>query len=205
MNWVEWHDEYDQPGTSLHRRLELVRHRIREALDAAPPGPIRALSMCAGQGLDLLGVLDDHPRAADVLARLVELDPENAGKARESAPPGVEVSTGDAGFSSAYADIVPVHLALVCGVFGNISDDDLHRTIAELPRLCASGATVIWTRHRDAPDLTPTIRSWFTDHGFSEVAFDTEDGYPHSVGTHRLTGPALPYRDDTRMFEFIGH
>ena len=63
MNWVEWHDEYDQPGTSLHRRLELVRHRIREALDAAPPGPIRALSMCAGQGLDLLGVLDDHPRA----------------------------------------------------------------------------------------------------------------------------------------------
>ncbi len=205
MDWVDWHDKYYQPGSWVHRRLLVVRRRIRDTLDAAPAGEIRALSMCAGQGLDLLGVLEDHPRAADVRAVLVELDPTNAGKARESAPPGVDVITGDAGFSSAYKGIVPVHLALVCGVFGNISDDDIHRTIAELPRFCAPGATVIWTRHREPPDLTPTVRGWFTEHGFTEVAFDTEDGYSYSVGTNRLTGPTLTYRDDTRMFEFTQH
>jgi hypothetical protein len=205
MDWVDWHDKYYQPGSWVHRRLLVVRRRIRDMLDAAPPGEIRALSMCAGQGLDLLGVLEDHPRAADVRALLVELDPTNAGKATESAPPGVEVITGDAGFSSVYKDIVPVHLALVCGVFGNISDDDIRRTIAELPRFCAPGATVIWTRHREPPDLTPTVRGWFTEHGFTEVAFDTEDGYSYSVGTNQLTGPPLTYRDDTRMFEFNQH
>jgi hypothetical protein len=204
MDWVEWHDRY-QPGSALHRRLLVVQRRIRDTLDTAPPGEIRALSMCAGQGLDLLGVLDDHPRAADVRARLVELDPRNAEKARESAPPGVEVITGDAADSSNYAPIVPVHLALVCGVFGNISDQNIRRTIAELPRLCVPGATVIWTRHREPPDLTPTVRAWFTEHGFTEVAFDIEVGYPFSVGTHRLTGPALVYRGDIRMFEFIQH
>jgi hypothetical protein len=32
------------------------------------------ISLCAGQGRDLLGVLADHPRREDVRARLVELD-----------------------------------------------------------------------------------------------------------------------------------
>lgn len=203
MDWVDWHDKYYQPGSWVHRRLLVVRRRIRDTLDTAPPGEIRAMSICAGQGLDLLGVLDEHPRAEDVRACLVELDPRNAEKARESARPGVEVITGDAAESSNYAAVVPVNLALVCGVFGNISDDDVHRTVAELPRFCAPGATVIWTRHRGAPDLTPRLRSWFTEHGFTEAAFDYEDGYPYSVGTHRLTGPPLPYRGDTTMFEFI--
>lgn len=202
MDWVEWHDQYDQPGTWMYRRLLVVRRRIGEVLDAAAPGPIRVLSMCAGQGLDLLGVLPGHPRAADVRALLVELDPTNAGKARRSAPPGVEVVTGDASFSGVYKDIVPVHLALVCGVFGNISDEDIQHTVASLPRFLEPGATVIWTRHREPPDLTPTVRSWFAANGFTEVAFDFEDGHEYGVGTHRLTGQPLPYRDDVRLFGF---
>jgi hypothetical protein len=203
MDWVEWHDQYYRPGSWVERRLHVVRRRIREALDAAPAGEIRVLSMCAGQGLDLLGVLEDHPRAGDVRALLVELDPRNADKAREAAPPGVEVMTGDAAESGAYAGIVPVHLALVCGVFGNITDEDIHGTVASLPRFLVPGGTVIWTRHREDPDLTPAVRSWFAGAGFTEVAFDFEEEYPYGVGTHRLTGPPLPYRDDLRLFEFM--
>jgi hypothetical protein len=203
MDWVDWHDQYDNPESGVYRRLRVVRQRIRETLDAAPPGEIRVLSMCAGQGLDLLGVLEDHPRTPDVRAILVELDPTNAAKARDSAPPEVEVKIGDAARSGAYAAVVPVHLALVCGVFGNISDADIHTTITELPRFCAPGATVIWTRHREAPDLTPTIRNWFAGNGFTEVAFDFEDGYHYGVGTHRLIGEPLPYRDDLHLFRFI--
>ncbi|MFL6140291.1 MAG: hypothetical protein ACJ72N_00285 [Labedaea sp.] len=203
-DWVAWHDEYDDPRSSLHQRLELVQRRIRDALDAQPPGPIRVLSMCAGQGRDLLGVLATHPRRDDVHARLVELDPDNAGQARHSAAPfpNVGVSTGDAAATSAYADVVPVNLALVCGVFGNITDADIRRTIVELPHLCAPGATVIWTRHRQPPDLTPAIRSWFTDAGFAEIACEGGQDNWIGVGTNRFSGTPLPYRPDLHLFEF---
>src|SRR6266511_1793903 len=60
-----------------------------------------------------------------------------------------------------------------CGVFGNIPDDDVHRTIDALPQFCARDATVIWTRHRGPPDLTPTIRGWFAGTGFVELGFES--------------------------------
>jgi len=203
MDWVAWHEEYDRPGSQLPLRLAVVQRRIREALDAAPPGPVRVLSMCAGQGRDLLGVLPDHPRGADVRARLVELDPENAAVAREIGVPGVEVVTGDAGLTSAYDGVVPVRIALVCGVFGNVTEEDIRTTVAGLRRLCAPGATVIWTRHREPPDATPWIREWFIHNGFEELGFEGIEGTTFGVGASRLTGAALPYRRDERLFRFI--
>src|SRR2546429_389313 len=62
MDWSEWHRAYDEPGSNLSQRLRIVQARIREVLDAAPPGPITAVSICAGQGRDLLEVLAVHPR-----------------------------------------------------------------------------------------------------------------------------------------------
>ena len=95
MDWHAWHDDYDKPGTPLARRLAAVQDRIRVALDAAPPGPLHAISLCAGQGRDLIGVLARHSRRDDVTARLVEIDPRNADPARDAAEaaglPGVEV------------------------------------------------------------------------------------------------------------------
>jgi hypothetical protein len=206
-NWVSWHDSYDDPDSSLHRRLLLVQQRIREALDAAPPGPVRVLSMCAGQGRDLLGVLPEHPRSPDVRAVLVELDPKNADAARETVRAAgldqITVHTADAGTTTRYRDVVPVQLALVCGVFGNVSNTDIEHTITQLPTLCAEGATVIWTRHREAPDLTPTIRTWFAGNGFTELAFDDDEDSSIGVGTHRMTAPARPYQPDLRLFEFV--
>jgi hypothetical protein len=76
-DWHEWHAAYDNPESGLARRLSWVQDQIRAVLDAAPAGPLRAISLCAGQGRDLIGVLADHPRANDVSARLVELDPRN--------------------------------------------------------------------------------------------------------------------------------
>lgn len=172
--WVDWHAAYDQPDSGLSRRLACVQQRIRQALDAAPAGPLRAISLCAGQGRDLLGVLAGHPRRADVSARLVELDPELAAYARGTAEAagltGVEVVTGDASVTTAYDGFVPADLVVACGIFGNISEVDIRHTIELLPTLCARGATVVWTRHREAPDLTPAIRSWFAEAGFEEVA-----------------------------------
>jgi hypothetical protein len=44
-DWYVWHDYYDDPGSGLSRRLSWVQDQIRAALDAAKPGPIRAISL----------------------------------------------------------------------------------------------------------------------------------------------------------------
>src|SRR3989442_973015 len=46
----------------LHRRVGEGGIEIGYWVDQAPPGPLRAVSICAGQGRDLIGVLREHPR-----------------------------------------------------------------------------------------------------------------------------------------------
>lgn len=204
--WVEWHRGYE-PGRPLVERLKVVQERIREALDRAPPGPIRVLSACAGDGRDLLGALTDHPRAPDVRARLVERSSELASAARKRAADaglvGVEVVEGDAAITDVYAGIAPAQLVLFCGVFGNVTDADVHFTVDHLPELCADGATVVWTRGRFAPDLTPAIRRWFADAGFSELSFVSIPGTTMAVGAHRLARSPVPFRSGVRLFTFL--
>ncbi|MDO3700656.1 class I SAM-dependent methyltransferase [Micromonospora sp. C28SCA-DRY-2] len=205
-DWYAWHDDYDEPGSALSRRLSELRKRLREALDSARPGPLRALSLCAGQGRDLIPVLAAHPRRDDVTARLVELDPRNAELARTAAADAgltrVEVVVGDAARTDAYADLAPADLVLVCGVFGNISETDIRRTVRHCAALCATGGTVFWTRHRRSPDLVPTICDWFAEEGFVPVAVSSPaDGV--GVGVHRFHGEPRPLPAGVTMFEFV--
>ena len=205
-DWRAWHEAYDDPGSQLARRLAAVQARIADALDTAPPGPLRAVSMCAGQGRDLIPVLVGHPRGRDVAARLVELDPGLAATARRAAAdtglPGVEVVTGDASLTDAYAGAVPADLVLVCGVFGNITDDDIRRTVGCCAQLCATGGMTVWTRARRPPDLVPRICGWFGEDGF-ELSWlsDPEAGF--GVGVHRFAGRPRPLVAGLRMFGFV--
>src|SRR4051812_36013936 len=207
-DWQAWHDDYDRPGSRLAERLRVVQDQIRRALDGRPPGPVTAISLCAGQGRDLLGVLAGHPRRDDVRARLVELDVRNAAEARAAAEAAgldrVEVVTGDAALTDHYRDLAPADLVLVCGLFGNISDDDVERTVGHCAALCATGGTVVWTRHRDPPDLVPAICGWFAEHGFERRWLsDPDAGF--GVGVHRYRGEPQPLPPGTRMFTFVGH
>jgi len=206
-DWVAWHEPYEDPASALSRRLRIVQGLLRDALDAAPPGPVRAISICAGRARDLLEVVAEHPRAPDVSARLVELDVANAGHARRSAAAcgltGIEVVAGDAGLSTVYDGAVPADVVLACGVFGNVPDADVHQTIGFLPAMCALRATVIWTRHRKPPDLTAAIRTWFIDAGFEEIAFVAPMDAWFGVGAHRLVGPTQPFARDERLFTFF--
>ena len=177
-DWVAWHAAYDDPASSLSTRLRLVRGHLSEALDRAPPGPVRLVSLCAGQGLDVLGVLPGTRAGREVSAVLVEFDPQNAALARRGCRAGGagrrwRCARRTRRQGANYADAVPANVLLLCGIFGNVSDADIQRTAQAAPALCAPGATVIWTRHRRPPDLTPRIRAWFQASGFDEVAFDT--------------------------------
>lgn len=207
-DWYSWHDDYDRPGTVLARRLAAVQDQIRAALDTAPPGPLRAISICAGQGRDLIGVLAGHARRDDVTARLVELDPRNAAMARDLATEAgldkVEVVTGDAALTDNYAGLAPAGLVVACGVFGNMTDADVRRTVGFCTQLCARGGTVVWTRGRWAPDLLPQVCDWFGEYGFEQL-WVSEPGFPAGVGAHRFTGTPSSLETGTRMFTFMPH
>jgi hypothetical protein len=181
-----------------------VQRHIRDALDACRPGPIHMVSVCAGQGHDVIGALADHPRAGDVRARLVELDAVNVAQAQTNAPAEVDVVCADASDTNAYDGAVPAEIVLANGVFGNISDADIEHTINVLPSLCAPHATVLWTRHRRPPDVTPQIRGWFTAAGFDEVAFEGPEGFIFGVGVHRLARDPDPFEPGVKLFDFVG-
>jgi hypothetical protein len=199
-DWVAWHDGYDDPASALATRLGLVQGHLAEALTSAPAGPIRLLSLCAGQGRDVLGVLPGHARRDDVTAVLVEADGRNAAAARRLATDAgiaeaVDIREADAGLVATFADALPADVLLLCGIFGNVSDADIRRTATAAAAMCTQSGTVIWTRHRREPDLTPALRSWFTDAGFDEIAFEaatTETLTGVGVGRLRATSPVAP-------------
>src|SRR5438128_10927081 len=80
-DWAEWHRGYDDPESRMSRRLGVVQHYLREAI-VARPGPMQIISMCAGEGRDIIPVLAEHQRRGEITARLVELDLRNAAVAR---------------------------------------------------------------------------------------------------------------------------
>jgi hypothetical protein len=76
----------------MARRLRVVQDRIVEDLDGRPHGSVLVISAGAGDGRDLLGALNDHPRSQDVLARLLN---------EKEGPP----FTGNEGWSERVVDV----------------------------------------------------------------------------------------------------
>lgn len=207
-DWQAWHEEYEDPASRLSARLAVVQRFLDRALDRQPPGPIRLLSLCAGEGRDVIGVLREHPRREDVQGVLVEADPALAARAGTAiAAAGLEgqlsVILGDAGTTDTYAIAVPANVVLLCGIFGNITDDDVDYTVRNASRLCDEDAIVIWTRHPRPPDLTVWIRQWFAESGFLEMAFEAPEEQNFGVGSHRLIAEPEAFAARLRLFRFV--
>ena len=208
MDWWEWPRDYDEAGSPLELRTRIVHRHVRSFLDACEPGaPIRIVSICAGQGRELLPVIAAHPRRADVRARLVELDPRNVAAASEYVSEhaldwNVDVVRGDAAFTDAYAGAVPADLVLVCGVFGCIDPAEARATIEALPQLCAPGGNLLWTRQRVPVDRSRDIRRWFVDARFCEQAFESPGPEASWVGVQQFTGDPAPLLRGARLFTF---
>jgi Putative methyltransferase len=203
-----WHDGYDRPGSRLHLRLLVVQDLIAQALDDLAPGPVRVVSLCAGQGRDVLGVARRHRRGGDLTGRLVELDAANVAAARATIAAaglaGIEAVAGDAGLSDAYVGAAPADLVLACGIFGNVSDADVEGTVRFLPALSAPGAWVVWTRFPREDGLVDRIRGWFAEAGFEERALVVpEAGLRFGVGAARYAGGPVPLAAGRRLFSFV--
>jgi hypothetical protein len=189
-DWAAWAGDYDDPAASHARRLPVVRAFIERAVSEHPADELRVLSLCAGDGRDVLPIAAGSRKR--VHGRLVELTPALADAARAfAAGHGLEfeVLCGDAGRAEAYA----ADLLLLCGIFGNIGDEDVRRTIGAAAALCNQDGYVVWTRHRREPDLTPAIRQWFADAGFEEQAFESPGPDDFAVGLHRRVEPLFTF------------
>ncbi len=209
MDWTAWHDQYDT-SLALMARPREVRALIARCLDACPPGPLRVISVCAGDGRDLIGALAAHPRAADVEARLVEGDAQLVERGRAAADDaGLAERIGfvlaDATRGASYEGFAPAAIVLACGVFGNIRLDDTERLVASLGWLAAPDGFVIWTRGlgRGGAAHARRIREAFRAHAFDEVAATTTADGVFLVAAFRHRAPGQPPPDRDRLFEFV--
>jgi hypothetical protein len=207
-DWLAWHEAYDDPASPLSRRLTVVRRRLGEAVDGMDRARrLRLLSLCAGDGRDVVPVLAERHRERLVTATLVERHPELCRRAREAASAHgldpVTVRCADAGDPASFVDVLPVDVLLLCGVFGNVDHDRVHDVVAVVPQMLTDDGSVIWTRGASEPDRRPEIRRWFREAGLAEVAFDGAPE-PFGVGVNRLVGgPGLARRTvPDRLFVF---
>jgi hypothetical protein len=206
-DWVEWHRSYADPASELSQRLVVVTAAIEDALSAAPPGPITVLSLCAGEARDLVGAATGHPRASDVRGCAVELNPGLAAIAAQQlqgAGTQVEVRCADAGRPIHWDDVLPVDLLLVAGIFGNLSDADVERTVLATASMLRPGGIAVWTRHRRDPDLTPNIRDWFDAAGCSPVGFTSGGPGSFAVGVERMGQAPVAVALPEQLFRFVG-
>jgi len=204
-DWRSWHDAHDDPGSSLTRRLHVVRRRLDEVLDLVESPAPRLLAICAGDARDVVPVLAARADGKHVDAVLVELDEELAtsgASAAESA--GLErvvVRRGDAGDPASFRDVVPVHVLMLCGIFGNVH----HATVADIasavPAMVLAGGYVIWTGGGGRPvDHRPEVRRWFINAGMPEMSFDGEPE-PYGVGVNQVT-EHIGTIPESRLFTF---
>ncbi len=212
-DYIAWHRGYDDPDSGLSWRLRTVQDWLRRVLDerhgpVSPQESRSIISVCAGEGRDVIGVLSDREDVDRVSATLVELQPQIADTARSAAAAArlsrVEVRQTDAGHTDAYAGVPPADIVLLVGIFGNISIDDLRRTITWSPQLCAPGATLLWSRDRDRGDLNPQIRAWFADAGFAELDYAEldRDSMP-ALGAVSYVGGSAGEAIEGRLFTFV--
>src|SRR5260370_36205144 len=100
--------------------------------------------------------------------------------------------------------MVPDSVVVVWGVFGNMTEEDVRRTIGYCAQLCAHGGTVVWTRGRWEPDLLPQICDWFAERGF-EPLWVSDPALGWGGGAHRFAATPAPLERGARVFTFTGH
>ncbi len=138
------------------------------------------VSICAGDGRDVIGTFAASDARQDVHATLIESHPEL-------------VTRGQAAVDQ-------------LGLARRIKERDVQRLIAALPSLCDREASVIWTRSLfdDGEKATQIIRKCFVAADFTEEVLVRTPLGLFAVGTHAFRGVWRPLPVNKTLFEFTG-
>ncbi len=206
-DYEAWHQQYDDPDSALSWRLARVQERLRTALDDRP-GPVRILSVCSGDGRDVIEVLAGRRDAGRAEVILLEVHRGIAAQARTAATAAgldwLDVRNVDAGRSDSYLEAVPADIVLLVGVLGNVSADDIDRLIDTAPQFCRPGALLIWSRGVDTPggaEINARIRARLADRGFVDEGYDEHDGA--ALGYVRYEGDPVDLVRGQQLFTFV--
>ena len=211
MDWTHWYRHYDV-APSFQARLRIVREQIGAALRQCPAGPVTIVSVCAGDGRDVIGALADHPRKPDVTAWLLDTHAESLARGRQAAAEAgmerqVRFLDADAARADSYAGIVPADLVLMSGFLGHLPHADISALIEALPMFCKTGGGLIWNRHlvlNGGGQQVPAIRAMLGRAAFQEVHFETTGPGGFAVGRVCFTGRTIPLDATRTLFHFVG-
>src|SRR5690606_15461460 len=185
INWQKWHDKY-KSDDNLKNRLLAVQKAIKSCLPKDNNEIYTILDLGAGDGRDIAEALKNYPKPANIQGLLVEIDEVLAAQAMQAMQnaelTNLKVIVGDASSIKNSASTVPVDLVLLCGIVGNISDEDVEKAIKALPMLLKPGGKVIWTRNRREPDKTPVIRELLKSNDLDEVQYIAAENSIYGIG-----------------------
>jgi len=174
-----------------------------------PPGPFTAISLCAGQGHDILGVLAEHPRRGDAEVTLVEIDRRNVElalkRARDAGIRNVRGVAADAGISDSLAGVPRASLVIMAGMRAHVSTADFARVIGWLPCICSAGAIVVWNRRLDLQTAWSVWRDRraFAGAEFVDACLESPSRGKFRVFARRFAGAPQPFQSGVRLFTFL--
>jgi hypothetical protein len=205
--WSGWPGKaYARSG--YHQRLSAVQTHLSQCLDSAPGGEVRIVSICAGDGRDVIGVVESHRRRNEITAWLVELNRHSVSVGvRRATSAGLEERVrylnADATIYETYRNVWPSDIVLVCGVWGHVPVCDRMPLVRAIAGLCKSGSSVIWTRgvSRGHAHLQ-AIQSLFADSDWNEVRLSITPDRKWAAATYRYVGAPLDRPQGGRIFQF---
>jgi Putative methyltransferase len=206
--WSNWPEEAYHLER-YQKRLAAVQSHLAGCLDvAAARGSVKLLSMCAGDGRDVIGVLRSHELRQNVSACLVELNGKSValgiGRAREA---GLEKSVsfvhGDATTFATYQHIAPADIVLVCGVWGHVRAGDRGQLVSSLASLCRAGGAVVWSRGvSQGMRRLHAIQSLFAESLWETERLSVTSDKRWAVVTARFLGPPSSLPVNGQVFRF---
>ena len=205
--WSDW-PERAYGRQRYQQRLETVQKHLAECLDIAPPGPLRIVSICAGDGRDVIGVLRSHARREDVTAWLVELSPESVAHGIcQATSAGLESRVTflneDATIYETYKNIAPADIVLACGVWGHVPPEGRMPFVRALASFCKPGGCMLWSRGvAKGMQHLRVVESLFSSPPWEKVALSFTPDNKWAVAIHRYCGPPRELPDSGQIFHF---
>jgi len=205
--WSAWPlRAYARSG--YRQRLAAVERHLREAIDRAASGKLRILSICAGDGRDVLGAVATHPRRSDVFAWLLEADYYSVESGIEQArlaglKDSVRFLHADATVFASYLDIAPADILLLCGVWGHVPPDERQAVVNACRALARPEGAVIWTRGvKRGMWRFAEICDYFEPSDWELTRSTVTPDARWAIATHQLVASAAELPTAGRIFNF---